>query len=94
MRRFYLVYPNFQTLSRKLTWSHICELLMIDDLERQFYEKACISERWSVRDFKRQKDAGLLLRLAASKDKEGSRAFARYRDIDDDMIRKMTDLLD
>lgn len=72
MRRFYLVYPNFQTLSRKLTWSHICELLMIDDdLERQFYEKACISERWSVRDFKRQKDSGLFLRLAASKDKEG-----------------------
>lgn len=29
MRRFYLVYTNFQTLSRKLTWSHICELLMI-----------------------------------------------------------------
>ena len=31
--------------SDKLTWSHICELVTIDDqLEREFYEKECISE--------------------------------------------------
>lgn len=72
MRQFYLTYPICSTLSNKLSWSHICELLTIeDDLERQFYEKACISERWSVRDFKRQKESGLFLRLAASRDKEG-----------------------
>ena len=27
MRRFYLAYPKFQTVSEKLSWSHYCELL-------------------------------------------------------------------
>ncbi len=40
MRKFYLCYENCQTVSEKLTWSHICELIKIDDeLERSFYEK-------------------------------------------------------
>lgn len=40
MRKFYLVYPNCQTVSDNLTWSHIGELIKIDDnLERGFYEK-------------------------------------------------------
>ena len=44
MRKFYLMYPICQT-SDKLTWSHICELVTIDDqLERDFYEKECIEE--------------------------------------------------
>lgn len=72
MRRFYLTYPKFQTLSRKLSWSHICELMTIDDpLERSFYEKECIAENWNVRSLRRQMDSALYLRLAASKDKSG-----------------------
>lgn len=31
MRKFYLLYPICQTVSRKLSWSHICELITIDD---------------------------------------------------------------
>lgn len=43
MRKFYLYYPICQTVSDKLSWSHICELITIDDdLERSFYEKECI----------------------------------------------------
>ena len=43
MRRFYLMYPKIRTVSGKLSWSHICELITIDDdLERSFYEKECI----------------------------------------------------
>lgn len=43
MRKFYLLYPNCQTVSDNLTWSHIGELLKVDDeLERGFYEKECI----------------------------------------------------
>ena len=43
LRKFYLCYPNCQTVSDKLTWSHICELIKIDDkLERSFYEKECV----------------------------------------------------
>ena len=55
-----------------MTWSHICELVTIDDqLERDFYERECISEGWSVDELHRQKESGLFMRLAVSKDKQG-----------------------
>ena len=34
MRQLYLCYPNFQTLSGKLSWSHYCELLGISELTK------------------------------------------------------------
>ena len=75
MRLFYQCFPDSQksqTLSDQLSWSHIVELLKIDDpLERSFYEQQTIRERWSVRELVRQKDSSLFLRLAASKDKVG-----------------------
>ncbi len=72
MRKFYLLYPICQTVSDKLSWSHICELITIDDeLERSFYEKECIASHWNVRSLRRQIDSALFLRLAVSKDKEG-----------------------
>lgn len=40
MRKFYLTYPNCQVVSDKLSWSHICELIKIDDdLERSFMKR-------------------------------------------------------
>ena len=86
MRKFYLMFPkcqtsdksveNFQT-SDKLTWSHICELITIDDdLEREFYAKECIAENWTVDYLHRQKESGLFMRLALSKDKAGVLALA------------------
>ena len=55
MRKFYLLYPICQTVSDKLSWSHICELITIDDdLERSFYEKECIASHWNVRSLRRQ----------------------------------------
>lgn len=78
MRKFYLLYPNFQTVSEKLSWSHICELITIDNaLERSFYEKECIASGWNVRSLRRQIDSALYLRLAASKDKDGILRLAR-----------------
>lgn len=72
MRKFYLKYSNCQTVSDKLSWSHICELIKIDDeLERNFYEKECVVENWNVRTLRRQMDSALFLRLASSRDKEG-----------------------
>ena len=51
MRAFYLAYPKCQTVSGKLNWSHICELLSIsDENKRGFYEKETINSRWSVRE--------------------------------------------
>jgi predicted nuclease of restriction endonuclease-like (RecB) superfamily len=71
MRQFYLAFPKGATLSHLLGWSHIIELLKIDNqLERNFYEQQTALERWSVRELIRQKKAGLFLRLAASKNKE------------------------
>ena len=72
MRLLYLRYPISQKPSHQLSWSHYVELLKLDDeLERSFYEKQAIAERWSVPELKRQKSSALFLRLAASKDKAG-----------------------
>jgi len=77
MRKFYLNYPNCQTVSDNLTWSHIGELLKVDDeLERSFYEKECIAQKWDVRTLRRQMDSALYLRLAVGKDKEEVLALA------------------
>jgi len=72
MRLLYQRYPISQKPSHQLSWSHYVELLKLDDeLERGFYEKQAIAERWSVPELKRQKASSLFLRLAASKDKTG-----------------------
>ena len=67
MRLLYLKYPNCQTLSSKLSWSHYCELLYIsDDDKRSFYEKEAINANWSVRELKRQISSSLFERLLLS----------------------------
>jgi predicted nuclease of restriction endonuclease-like (RecB) superfamily len=79
MRLFYLRYPISQKPSDLLSWSHYVELLKLEDtLERGFYEKQAIHERWSVPELKRQKASSLFLRLAASKDKEGILKLANH----------------
>ena len=72
MRLCYFCYPDVTLLSDQLTWGHYVELMYIDhDLERSFYEKQTILERWTVRELKRQKSTSLFLRLAATQDKAG-----------------------
>ena len=67
MRSFFLSYPNCQTLSGKLSWSHYCELLIISDPDRRsFYEKECERSGWSVREMKRQISTSLFERLLLS----------------------------
>ena len=64
MRLLYQRYPISQKPSHQLSWSHYVELLKLDDeLERGFYEKQAIAERWSVPELKRQKASSLFLRL-------------------------------
>ncbi|MEK6863858.1 MAG: PDDEXK nuclease domain-containing protein [Nanoarchaeota archaeon] len=71
MRRFYMLYKNWQTLSAKLGWSHYAELICIENNEeRAFYEKQCLEEGWSIRDLRRQIRSKLFYRLPAAK-KEG-----------------------
>lgn len=71
MRRFYVFYPIWQTVSAKLSWSHYVELLGIkNELERKFYEKQCINEGWSIREFQRAKNSSLFERIAINKTKK------------------------
>lgn len=71
MRRFYLVYKKWQTVSAKLSWSHYIALLSItDNQERIFYEKQCLHESWSVRELQRQIDSALYKRILLSKSKK------------------------
>ena len=71
MRRFYVGYSKWQTVSAELSWSHYVQLIGIDDeLARGFYEKQCIKEKWSIRELNRQKNSALFERIALSKDKK------------------------
>jgi len=72
MRRMYLSYPKWQTVSAELSWSHYCLLLSVSDkLARQFYEKESLNSNWSVRELGRQIDSLLYERLCLSRDKKG-----------------------
>lgn len=81
MRALYVAYPNCQTLSGKLSWSHYCELVNIEDPDkRAFYEKETINAKWSVREMQRQLDSSLFERLllsAGEANKEKVLALAR-----------------
>lgn len=70
MRKLYQEYPDVQTLSGHLSWSHICELLIIENNEkRNFYEKETINSLWSIRELKRQIDSSLYERVLLSSGK-------------------------
>ncbi|MDR3337762.1 MAG: PDDEXK nuclease domain-containing protein, partial [Treponema sp.] len=71
MRLFYMRYPICEKLSHKLSWSHYCELVKIDDdLERSFYYQQNILENWSVPELRRQKNSALFMRLGISRNKK------------------------
>lgn len=70
MRKLYELYPIFQPLAGKLSWTNLCEILTIsDELERDFYIAEASKEKWSKRMLQRQIESGLFLKLAVSKDK-------------------------
>ena len=76
MRIFYSMYKG--TISQsltdefyKLSWTHYCELIKIDDnAKRKYFEKYAIIENLSVRDLKRQIYSLHYERLLLSKDKK------------------------
>lgn len=68
----------FARLFQKLPWTHFIELIRIDDpLKRAFYEIEMLSNRWSVRELKRQINSLLYERVGLSRDKEGVIALAK-----------------
>lgn len=71
MRKFYLMYPIWKTVSTKLSWSHYLELIKIEEkIKRKFYLNECINSKWSVRELQRQRDSLLYERLVLSSDKK------------------------
>ena len=53
MRKFYLMFKNFSTLSRHLTWSHYCELLTFDNIDEiNYYIKQTGDYNLSVRELR------------------------------------------
>lgn len=71
MVQFYEVFSTEEivaTLSRQLTWSHIKELISLeDDLKREFYITMCSTERWSVRTLRERISSMMYERTAISK---------------------------
>jgi predicted nuclease of restriction endonuclease-like (RecB) superfamily len=71
MRKLHLIYPDVQTLSGQLSWSHICEFLAVEDEnKRGFYEKETVNSSWSIRELKRQMDSSLYEILLLSSGKQ------------------------
>lgn len=70
MRKFYMSYQIWKTVSSKLSWSHYLELIKIEEPnKRNFYMNEAINSGWSVRELQRQKNSLLYERLLISKDK-------------------------
>lgn len=71
MRQFYLCFPNRQTLSAKLSWSHYTLLMRVNNKERRdFYYEESDKSGWSVRQLERQINTFYYDRILASQDKE------------------------
>ena len=78
MRLFYTRFPIFQAVPGKLSWTLLVEIIRIDDeLERNFYLAETVNENWSSRQLIQQKERGLFMQLALSKDKEQILALAQ-----------------
>jgi len=70
MRRFYIAFPIQETVSPKLSWSHYCRLVKIENLSaREWYIKESIENNWSVRALQRQISKLYYERLLSSKEK-------------------------
>ncbi|MGG7661240.1 PDDEXK nuclease domain-containing protein [Dyadobacter sp. BHUBP1] len=74
MTQFAELFPDEQivvSLIRQLSWSHIKEVLPIQELvKREFYIQMCIHEKWSVRTFRERIQSMLYERTAISKKPE------------------------
>ena len=78
MRQFYTVYPIWNAVSSKLSWTHYRFLIRMDDpVKRSFYEIECANSNWSTRELDRQINSLLFERLALSKDKESVLSLAK-----------------
>ncbi len=78
MRAFYLIYPIWNAVRTKLTWTHYRLLLKLENNEvREWYAQEAIEQGWSSRVLDRQISTLFYERLLSSQDKNGVRAEAQ-----------------
>ena len=77
------LYPDEQilaTVSQQLTWSHLVELVTINqDTKRLFYQQMAIQQRWSLRQLRKHEDEMLYERtlIAAQPEEEQMASLSR-----------------
>lgn len=82
MRKFYSMYPKFQTVSGKLSWSHYLEIIKIEkSVKREFYIKEAINSNWSVRELQRQIGYLLYERILLSSNNSSSELSTKGHEI-------------
>ena len=78
MRKFYISFPNVQTLSGHLSWSHICELLVIEhQSKRDFYLAQTQENKLSVRDLRKQIERCVYERTLTNKTSENQKTITK-----------------
>jgi predicted nuclease of restriction endonuclease-like (RecB) superfamily len=88
MIRLAEVFPEEEivsTVSRQLGWSHLLEVIYLDDpLRREFYVELCRVERWSVRTLRAKVQSMLFERTALSRkpDELAHQEIAKLRETD------------
>lgn len=89
---------NIATLSQQLSYSHLIELIAIDNkVKRDFYVQAAIEGKWSLRQLREQVDKMLFERTALAKkpSTQIAEAIAKHRETPDpDLIFKTSYVLD
>ena len=63
MRQFYIVSQKWQTVSAKLSWSHICEVLWFDNKKAYYYLRIAQDSNLTVRQLKQRIKSGEYERL-------------------------------
>ena len=67
MRKLYIEFPSVQTLSGHISWSQICELLLIDNkAKRIFYLTQIKRDKLSVRELRSQIERGVYERTVSN----------------------------
>ncbi len=68
MMQFAQLFPDYKivsAVSTQITWSHVVEILPLkDELQREFYLTLSASERWSIRQLRKEIDGMLYERTA------------------------------
>ena len=69
MRQFYVSFPIRATVSHKLSWSHYCKLIRVEnEAARNYYLHECAECNWSVRQLDRQINTHTYERLLSSRE--------------------------